>query len=179
MTYRWLLIPRCQTCGHQRVRKWRRGIRSGHRHWRRRHRIPWNAQCASDCPPRASGTSALRATATASTAGAAFALAAAPSAKTRSRLGTGIGIERQWSPRCRPSATTAAKQRRSVLWRSTGVPASSVPPPRTAATAGCGWEGMAAGHAAHEKTCPLAQNALLQQQVAANLLEMFFSNEIT
>ena len=49
----------------------------------------------------------------------------------------------------------------------------------TAATAGCGWEGMAAGHAAHEKTCPLAQNALLQQQVAANLLEMFFSNEIT
>ena len=63
----------------------------------------------------------------------------------------------------------------------------------TAAVAGCGWEGMAAEQAAHESacplaqkraraahgTCPLAQNALLQQQVAANLLEMFFSNEIT
>ena len=49
------------------------------------------------------------------------------------------------------------------------------PTARAAAAAGCGWEGMAAGHAAHEKTCPLAQNALLQQQVAANLLEMFFA----
>ena len=81
------------------------------------------------------------------------ALAGVPSAATHSRSGTAVEPKRQGSPPCRPSATTATRPQRAVLWRSTCAPASSGPSPAQRLRLAAAWRGWRRGRRQPSSRC--------------------------